>query len=200
MRYIILALLTLFLPMSAEAAPEVEKPAPDFKATAIDDNDVKLSLYKGHIVVLEWTNPGCPFTRKHYDSNNMQNLQNYAQNKGVIWLTINSSGPGKEGYMDKPMARTYILDNQMDITHYILDPKGTIGRLYGAKATPHMFVIDRKGNIAYMGAIDNKPTPNPASLESADNYVKDALDSLLEDKPVKVTSTQAYGCPVKYAD
>ncbi len=186
--------------MNAEAAPAIGKPAPDFTATAVDGDSVTLSEYKGKIVVLEWNNPGCPFVHKHYDSGNMQKLQSYAVGKGVVWLTINSSASGKQGHMDNALAKDYIDKEKLTATHYILDPAGKIGKLYGAKTTPHMFVIDAKGNVAYMGAIDDNPTPDPAAVKDAKNYVRAAIDDLLAGKPVAVASTQSYGCSVKYAD
>jgi len=200
MRSLILAVAFMCLPAAAFAAAEIGKPAPAFTVTAVDGATVKPSDYKGKIVVLEWNNPGCPFVHKHYDGGNMQKLQAYAHGKGVIWLTINSSAPGREGNMGNAQAKDYIASQKIVATHYILDPQGTVGRLYGAKSTPHMFVIDKAGNIAYMGAIDDQPTPDPASLTGAHNYVQGAIDNLQAGKPIAVPSTQAYGCSVKYAD
>jgi peroxiredoxin len=204
MLYSSLAFLA-FIPLSlvamkAEASPAVGKPAPDFTSDAVDGSKVTLSGYKGKVVVLEWNNPGCPFVHKHYDSGNMQQLQSWATGKGVVWLTINSSAPGREGHMDTKLAKDYIARDKLAATHYVIDEKGTIGHLYDAKTTPHMFVVDTKGNIAYMGAIDDKPTPSRSSIEGADNYVKDAVNELLAGKPVAVASTQSYGCSVKYGD
>jgi len=199
MRKMLFALF-LLLPLTAHAAATVGQPAPDFTATATDGKAVKLSDLKGKIVVLEWTNPDCPFVHKHYDAGNMQKTQAYATGKGVVWLSINSGAAGKEGSVSAEQANDYIAKNKSAATHYILDPAGDIGKLYGAKSTPHMFVIGSDGNIAYMGAIDDKATANPADNAAADNYVKDAIDSLLTGKPVAVSSTQSYGCAVKYAD
>ena len=199
----LLALITsafLLLPLTAHAAPEIGKPAPEFTASAVDGATVSPSFYKGKIVVLEWTNPDCPFVHKHYDTENMQKLQRYAADKGVVWIAINSGGKGKEGSLDIQQARDYISSNHVGVTHYILDPTGTIGKLYGAKTTPHMFVIDASGNVTYMGAIDDKPTPDPTAVTTANNYVRAAIDSLLAGKPVAVASTQSYGCSVKYGD
>lgn len=196
MRATCLALLLLLLPASAYALPEVGKPAPDFATTAADGSKIHLTDYRGKITVLEWTNPYCPFVRKHYGSGNMPKLQAYALGKGVAWITINSAAPGKEGYME---AQNAAKQAQPGIP-YIIDSAGIIGHLYGAKATPHMFVIDTKGKIAYMGAIDNKPTPDPTDVATARNYVRVTIDSLLAGKPVLVPSTQAYGCSVKYGD
>src|SRR5277367_1429252 len=134
MAYSSLAALLTFIPltlvaMSAQAAPAVGKPAPDFTANAVDGDSVTLADYKGKIVVLEWNNPGCPFVHKHYDSGNMQKLQAYAVSKGVVWLTVNSSAPGKQGHMDAALAKDYIAKDKLASTHYILDPEGAIGRL-----------------------------------------------------------------------
>ena len=197
---VVLSALFLLAPLNANAAPAIGQPAPDFTAMAVDGAKVKPSDYVGKVVVVEWNNPGCPFVHKHYDGGNMQALQAYATGKGVVWLAINSGGPGREGNMTNAEAKEFISAQKLVVTHYILDPEGNIGRLYGAKSTPHMFVIDAKGNIAYMGAIDDKPTPDPQSLKGADNYVRDAIDALLAGKPVAVASTQSYGCSVKYAE
>ncbi len=205
MAYSTLVSLFTFVPLallavSAQAAPGIGKPAPDFTGTDAAGFVVTLSDFQGKIVVLEWSNPGCPFVHKHYDSGNMQALQSYATSKGLVWLTINSSAPGKQGHMDAALAKDYIAKNKVAATHYILDPEGKIGRLYEAKTTPHMFVIDANGTLAYMGAIDDKPTPDPASVEGAKNYVRAAIDDLLAGKPVATASTQSYGCSVKYGD
>jgi hypothetical protein len=164
----------------------------------IAGKEQSLEQYKGKIVVLEWNNPDCPFVRKHYGSGNMQTLQQYALDKGVIWLSINSGAPGNEGNMDAAQAKAKIAEVGAHETGYIIDDKGTLGHLYGAKATPHMFVIDTGGVLAYAGAIDDKPTADPADIKTADNYVKDAIDALLAGKPVSVAQTRAYGCSVKY--
>ena len=200
MRHLLLATLLFLLPASAMAAAQVGQPAPKFDTEDVFGAPVKFSAFKDHIVVLEWNNPGCPFVHKHYDSDNMQKLQFEATQKDVIWLTLNSSAKGKEGNLDISQARDYINNYRLSSSHYILDPEGKIGKLYGAKTTPHMFVIDKKGNIAYMGAIDDKADPDPASIKSAKNYVREAINSLLAKKPIAVPSTQSYGCSVKYAD
>jgi hypothetical protein len=182
------------------SAAEVGKPAPDFSAKDIQGKPESVSQYKGKIVVLEWNNPGCPFVQKHYGTHNMQALQQYAQGKGVVWIAINSGAPGKEGYMDASQAKAYIAKVGGHEDAYILDPEGKIGMLYGAKATPHMFVIDTNGVLAYEGAIDSKPTTDWDDVKTADNYVRDALNALLSGKSVAVPQTRAYGCSVKYKD
>lgn len=194
------AITLLLFSTGAQADPVIGKPAPDFTAAAADGGKVTLSSYRGHIVVLEWNNPDCPFVRKHYGSGNMQQLQKFARAHGVIWLTVNSGAPGREGHMDAAQARSYIQRKHLTATHYLLDADGVIGRLYGAKATPHMFVIDAQGNLAYMGAIDDKPTSYVSDIATAHNFVRSALEDLLAGRPVAIPSTQAYGCSVKYAD
>jgi peroxiredoxin len=181
-------------------AAEVGKPAPAFEVKDIDGKAQSIAQYKGKIVVLEWNNPECPFVKKHYGSGNMQKLQEYALSKGVVWLSVDSSASGKEGYMDEAAAKAKITEVGAHDTAYILDHEGELGKLYGAKATPHMFVVDDKGNLAYEGAIDDKPTPDPEDIKRADNYVKDAIDALQAGKPVAVAQTRAYGCFVKYKD
>ncbi|MEJ0063219.1 MAG: redoxin family protein [Alphaproteobacteria bacterium] len=156
--------------------------------------------YKGKTVVLEWNNPECPFVKKHYGTGNMQTLQKYAMDKGVVWLAINSGAPGKQGHLTPETAKTVLAEVKSTPTAYILDPEGKLGRLYGAKSTPHMFVIDKAGVVAYAGAIDDKPTYNPEDVPGAENYVKAAVDALAAgQQPVKTHAT-AYGCGVKYAD
>jgi peroxiredoxin len=193
-------MLLAFLPLLPVHAAEIGKPAPAFDVKDIDGKEQSVDQYKGKILVLEWNNPECPFVRKHYGAGNMQALQKYATAKGVVWLTINSGAPGKEGYLDAAAAKAKIAEVGGNETAYILDPQGTLGKLYGAKATPHMFVIDKEGKLAYEGAIDDTPTPDPKDIKTADNYVKDAINALLEDKAVLVAQTHAYGCSVKYKD
>jgi len=200
MRRFLCALALFLVPSAAGALPEIGKAAPDFAAKDITGADVNLAKYKGKIVVLEWNNPLCPFVKKHYNSNNMQTLQSESQDKGVVWIAVNSGGAGKEGAMTAEEAKEYVSYKKLSVSHYLLDPEGKIGHLYGAKTTPHMFVIDAAGKVAYMGAIDDKPTPDPAAIDGAKNYVREAIRSLQAGKPVATSSTQAYGCSVKYAD
>ena len=193
-------------------AAEVGKPAPAFAVKDIAGNTAlhfavagnyaaavsMLLQYKGRIIVLEWNNPGCPFVKKHYNSGNMQSVQKYAISKGVVWLTVNSGAPGKEGYMNAAQAKATIKQVDGHETAYILDPEGTLGKLYGAKATPHMYVVDAHGILVYAGAIDDTPTADPEDITKAHNYVKAAIDNLLAGKEVEVVQTHAYGCSVKY--
>jgi hypothetical protein len=175
-------------------------PAPDFKGTDANGATQTLSQYRGKYVVLEWANQGCPFDRKHYLSGSMEALQRQWTARGVVWLSIISSAPGEQGYVTPAEEREYLQRMHAAPTAAILDPTGAIGRLYSAKTTPHMFVIDPSGKIIYQGAIDDKPTPDQADLKTAHNYVTAALESAMAGRPVEPASTRPYGCSVKYAD
>ena len=180
------------------AAVRPGAPAPGFTAPDIAGRMVNLGQYAGQIVILEWTNNGCPFVQKHYDSANMQTLQRRYTQGGVIWLTIASSAPGEEGYVTPAAAKADLARWQAAPTDYLLDPDGFVGHLYDARATPHMVVIDRGGRIAYMGAIDDTPSTRLADVKTAKNYLVAALDEIAAGKPVTVASTRAYGCSIKY--
>lgn len=182
----------------AMAAPEIGKAAPEFTATDSNGKEHKLSDFKGKIVVLEWTNPECPYVKKHYDSKNMQKLQADITAKDVVWLSINSSAAGKQGNLTGEAANTYIKDQGAKQTAYLLDPKGEIGKAYDAKTTPHMFVIDKDGTLAYEGAIDDNDSANKEDAATAKNYVTAAVDALVAGKAVETSKTKAYGCGVKY--
>lgn len=192
------AFVALSLPVSALAAPEIGQSAPDFTATDIAGKTVTLSGFKGKPVVLEWTNHECPFVRKHYDSGNMQGLQKTATQGGAVWLSIVSSAEGKQGYTTPEQAQGLLTKEGAAPTYKILDTKGEIGKLYDAKTTPHMFVVDKDGTLVYAGAIDSDDSAKPESIQTATNYVKDALDSLAVGKPVATPRTEPYGCSVKY--
>jgi hypothetical protein len=172
--------------------------APEFKG--VDSNGVthSLSEYRGKYVVLEWANQGCPYEQKHYLSGNMESLQKEWTGKGVVWLSIISSAPGEQGYVTPAQENDYLKTMKAAPTAALLDPKGTIGHLYDARTTPHMFVIDPAGKIVYQGALDDKPSPDPSTLKGADNYVSDALNAAMAGKPVAVAVTRPYGCSVKY--
>lgn len=190
------ALLSFTAP--AMAAPEIGKPAPDFSATAIDGTSVSLSAYKGKTVVLEWTNHLCPFVAKQYDSGNMQKTQKAAVDGGAVWLSIVSSAPGKEGHVTAEEAQKIVADKGIMATARILDETGEIGQMYGAKTTPHMFVIDKDGLLVYMGAIDDDRGVDPKNVAGAKNYVLAALGDLAAGRPVETPQTESYGCGVKY--
>ena len=179
-------------------SPPVGSAAPDFSLTDAKGKTHALSEYKGKYVVLEWFNPECPFVKKHYGPGNMQKLQEDYTSKGVVWLTIDSSAPGTEGNLSPEQAQKTMSSWKTHQTALLLDPEGKAGRAYGAKNTPHMFVINPEGKVIYEGAIDSKPTPNPSDIQNSTNYVKVALDESMAGKPVSNANTKPYGCSVKY--
>ncbi|MBF2066288.1 MAG: thioredoxin family protein [Calothrix sp. C42_A2020_038] len=180
-------------------AVRVGSPAPTF--TAVDSNGKSHSLsdFKGKTVVLEWTNHECPFVKKHYDSNNMQALQKEKTGKGVVWLSVISSAPGQQGNVTPQKANELTKSRNANPTAVLIDTDGKVGRLYQARTTPHMYVIDSNGVLQYMGAIDDNPSKNPEDVKTANNYVRAAVDSVLKGEAVKTSTTQPYGCSVKYA-
>jgi len=184
---------------AARADVQPGKTAPDFTARDTKGKDVTLSSYRGKTVVLEWTNHLCPYTVKHYATDNMQALQREATKDGVVWLTVVSSAPGTQGYVSELEADKLTADRKASPTALLLDPEGKLGHLYEAKTTPHMFVIDKDGKLAYMGAIDDKPTASHGDVKAAHNYVRDALAAVKAGQPVKTASTRPYGCTVKYS-
>jgi peroxiredoxin len=177
---------------------EVGKVAPNFKAIDTKGNIVSLSDFIGKPVVLEWTNHDCPYVRKHYTSGNMQRTQSTLTEEGVVWLSIISSAEGEQGYVSGLEADKLTASRGAYPSNVLLDPEGNIGRLYTARTTPHMFLIDEKGILQYQGAIDDKPSARPASLKGATNYVKAAWTSLKTGEKISVTNTKPYGCSVKY--
>ena len=196
-------LLTLFTSLIGTAVfatdvPSIGSNAPDFSLTDANGKTHSLSQYKGKYVVLEWFNPECPFVKKHYGSNNMQNLQKEFTDKGVVWLTINSNAPGTQGSLTAEEAQKILASWKTHETALLLDPEGNAGRAYGAKNTPNMVVINPDGKVIYHGAIDNKATPNPSDIPNSTNYVKAALDQSLAGKSVATPETKPYGCSVKY--
>jgi peroxiredoxin len=190
--------LALALPAAAQA-PRVGEAAPAFTATDSHGQSHSLDQLRGKYVVLEWHNQGCPYTRKHYDSGNMQALQKEWTAKGVAWFTVISSAPGEQGYVTDPEENAYLEKMHADPTAVLMDPQGKLGRLYDAKTTPEMYVIDPEGKLIYEGAIDNRPTPDLDAVHGADNYVTDALTEAMAGKAVAVDYTRPYGCSVKYA-
>ncbi len=164
------------------------------------NTDISLADFKGKTVVLEWLNHGCPFVRKHYDSKNMQNLQDKWTAKGIIWLSIISSAPGKQGHVTPQEAYREAHAYKSRATHILLDPEGKVGKMYEAKTTPHMYVINPEGKRVYEGAIDNIPDTNQASIPKAQNFVDETLTQLISGQKIKTAKTKAYGCSVKYAD
>ena len=180
-------------------APQVGAPARDFRLTDSNGRNHGLAQYRGKTVVLEWNNPGCPYVQKHYKSGNMQRAQGLARGRGVVWLTVNSGAPGKQGHMDGGQANAFLSEQKAQPTAYLLDPRGVVGKAYAATTTPEMFVITPRGRIAYMGAIDDKATNEVEDVPTARNLVLAALDELRANKPVSVSRTRSYGCSVKYA-
>ena len=183
---------------SASAAPEVGNPAPAFTGTDSKGKTVKLSDFRGKTVILEWTNHGCPYVGKHYRTGNMQALQKETTGEGVVWLSVVSSAPGRQGHVEGAEADDLTRSRGAAPSAVLLDPEGTIGRLYEARATPHMFIIKPDGMLAYKGAIDDKPSASDSDVPIARNYVKTALEQIAANKPVDPAATRAYGCSVKY--
>jgi peroxiredoxin len=180
------------------AEPTVGAPAPNFSAVDSKGKTVNLADYKGKTVVLEWTNDGCPYVRKHYNSGNMQSLQKKWTGEGIVWLSVISSPPGEQGFAEGPRANELTRERNAAPTAVLLDPKQAIAKTYGAMVTPHMYVIAPDGKLAYAGAIDDKPSTRLTDAAMAKNYVDSALSELKAGKPVSTTSTRAYGCTVKY--
>jgi peroxiredoxin len=189
--------LTAYAPM-ASAKPELGKPAPDFTAVDSKGKTVALSELRGKTVVLEWSNHDCPYVRKHYGSGNMQKLQADAARDGVVWLTVISSAPGAEGHVSGAEADKLTASRHAAPAFVLLDEKGKLGRAYDARVTPHMFVIDAEGKLAYMGGIDDKANTDPADIPAAKNYVRAALDAVKAGRPVEAAVTRPYGCSIKY--
>ncbi|MFM8788343.1 MAG: thioredoxin family protein [Chthoniobacterales bacterium] len=186
--------------ITALATPQVGQPAPEFTLTDSNGKSHKLSDFKGKLVVLECLNHGCPFVVKHYGSGNMQKLQKEYTGKDVVWLSIVSSAPGKQGHMSAEDTNKTKEEKGSAATAVLLDEDGTVGKLYNAKVTPELYVVDREGTLIYAGAIDSVKSTDAADIDGAKNYVKQALDEALEGKPVSVGTTTAYGCGIKYAD
>ncbi|MGA2206246.1 MAG: redoxin domain-containing protein [Terracidiphilus sp.] len=196
----IAALVVALAPISATAQAVVGSPAPNFTAADSHGQTHTLSEYRGKYVVLEWHNRDCPYTHKHYASGNMEALQKEWRAKDVVWFTVISSAPGKQGYVTDAEENEYLQQMHADPTAVLMDPEGKLGRLYDAKTTPEMYVIDPQGKLIYEGAIDNRPTTEVSDIEGADNYLSDALTEAMAGKPVEHPYTRPYGCSVKYAD
>jgi peroxiredoxin len=183
--------------MPAHAQATVGQPAPAFSAVDSNGKTQSLDAYKGKWVVLEWTNDGCPFVQKHYRGN-MQKLQETYTGKGVAWLSVISSAPGKQGHVDGAGANALTKSRGAHPTAVLLDPTGQVGKAYGAKTTPHMYVVDPQGKLVYAGGIDDKPSADVEDIATARNYVSAALDAVLAGKPVPTATSTPYGCSVKY--
>ena len=196
--FVAVALAALTAPAWAQSA-SVGQPAPAFELSDTRGKAVKLSDFKGKFVVLEWTNPGCPFVVKHYGSQNMQALQKESTAKGVVWLSISSTSPGHGDYLAPAALAGKYQGWGAAPTAMLMDDAGQIGRAYGARTTPHMYVIDPKGVLVYAGGIDDKRSANPEDVKTAKNFVRAALGESLAGKPVSTPAATPYGCSVKYA-
>jgi peroxiredoxin len=196
-----LALSLTCVPGTANPAAQarIGAPAPTFSLTDSSGKAVSLADFKGKTVVLEWTNHDCPYVRKHYNGNNMQTLQKKWTGQGVVWLTLISSMPGSQGYVTAQEANKLTASRNAAPTAVLFDPKGDVGRAYGAQTTPHMYVITGDGKLVYMGGIDDKATTRLEDLKTAKNFVDQALGEVTQGKPVSVTTSRAYGCTIKYS-
>ena len=201
-----LALATTLAPLSGlanattNATATVGRPAPAFSVADTTGKPVSLADFKGRTVVLEWVNPGCPFVRKHYGAANMQATQQGAAAQGVVWLAVNSTHAGASDYLAPAAMGAWMKAQGAAATATLMDTDGTLGRAYGARTTPQLYVIDPKGTLVYAGAIDSKPSANPADIAGATNYVNLALADLKDGRPVGKSASQPYGCSVKYSD
>jgi len=186
-------------PASATApGAQVGQPAPDFTSTDTKGVERKLAGLRGKIVVLEWTNADCPFVMKHYKADNMQALQRDAEKAGVVWLSVISSAPGEQGHVDPAKANDLTASRKAAPAGILLDPKGSIGRSYGAQVTPHMYVIDATGVLRYAGGIDSLATTNIDDITKAQPLFRDAMTALVKGEAVKISVSRPYGCTIKY--
>jgi peroxiredoxin len=195
----VVAIFAIFAPSQGHTEQAVTgKPAPTFTLANALGQQVSLESFKGKTVVLEWYNPGCPFVKKFYTKGDMPSFQRQAREQGAVWLTINSSAPGKQGHIAASDAVATAQEQGLDAAHLLLDASGTVGRLFGAKTTPHIFVVDSKGVLAYAGAIDNTPSTSPSDIAASTNYALAAVKALSRGEAVTPANTEAYGCSVKY--
>ncbi|MFD2257156.1 redoxin domain-containing protein [Luteolibacter algae] len=198
MKSLITATLVGAFAIATSFAAEIGKAAPAFTADNVKGEKVSLSDYKDKVVVLEWVNFDCPFVKKHYSSKNMQKLQADYTGKDVVWLTVNSSAEGKQGYLEASKLDEKVNEEGSKATEVLLDTDGTIGKAYGAKVTPHMMIIGKDGKLAYSGAIDSKPSTDAADIDSAEKLFANALDSVISGTEVVNAKNEPYGCGVKY--
>ena len=189
---------SLLMSAPAHAAAAVGQQAPDFIATDISGQQRRLSDFAGKYVVLEWTNPGCPFVRKHYGSGNMQSTQKSAADKGVVWLAINSTERAASDYLPPTRLAAWMKEKSAAATHVLMDEDGTIGQVYGARTTPHLYIIDPKGVLVYAGGIDSIASARADDIKSATNYVNQALAEAYGGKAISAAATRPYGCSIKY--
>lgn len=180
------------------AAPSVGQAAPDFTLSDAAGKPVKLSDFRGKYVVLEWTNPGCPYVRKHYDSGNMPATQQDAIAKGAVWLSINSTEKASGDYLEPGKLTAWLRERKSQPTAVLMDEEGQAGRAYGARTTPHMYIVNPQGRLVYAGGIDSIPSANPEDIRRATNYVKQAMAETAAGKPISSATTRPYGCSIKY--
>ncbi|MCU0415476.1 MAG: thioredoxin family protein [Ignavibacteriaceae bacterium] len=197
-RKIVILFIIFFSSLVFAQQAKLNESAPDFKLTDSNGSEHSLSDFEGKIVVLEWINYDCPFVKKHYDSKNMQSLQEKYTEEGVIWLAICSSNKGKQGNFSAEEINKRSENHGAKFTAYMIDEDGTVGKMYGAKTTPHMYIIDKSGKLVYAGGIDDKASTDIDDIKGSKNYVSLALDELLAGKTVSVQSSAPYGCSVKY--
>jgi len=183
---------------AAHAAATVGQPAPDFSAKDTTGKTVRLSDYRGKTVVLEWTNPGCPFVRKHYDGGNIPATQKGAVDQGVVWLSVNSTEKAASDYLEPAKLAGWMKERKAVPTALLMDEDGTIGQAYGARTTPHLYIVNAQGTLVYAGGIDSIPSARAADIDKATNHVRAALADLAAGKPVATATTQPYGCSIKY--
>jgi len=198
MKNITILLISSLLALSLNAAIDTESAAPDFTLSDTTGNSHSLSDFKGSYVVLEWTNHGCPFVKKHYSEGHMQALQEKMTGKGVVWLKINSGAPGKQGYVTAEEGNQLLAEKGIKATALLLDSDGIVGRTYDARVTPHMYLIDPEGTLIYQGAIDSIKSTKASDVDKAENYLKAAYKAHKNGEPIAKATTTAYGCSVKY--
>ena len=189
---------TLCMAAAALAAPAVGQNAPDFSLTDTAGKTVRLSDFKGKHVVLEWVNPGCPYVRKHYDSANMQQTQKDVTGKGVVWLAINSTESSHYDYLAPSKLALWMTQQKAATTATLLDQEGSVGQAYGARTTPHMYIVNPQGKLIYAGGIDSIPSSRAEDIKTAVNYVKQAVGQALAGQPLTHATTRPYGCSIKY--
>ena len=198
--FMLLLAMALVHPAIGLAAPAIGAPAPDFAARTATGETFRLSDLRGHVVVLEWTSDACPFVRKYYRTGAMQRLQSRLVDAGVVWLSVLSDAPGAPGYADAETAQRIATRKASYASHIVLDPEGALARLYDARSTPHMVLIDAEGRLRYWGAIDDRPSARMSSVAGAHNYLAAAYDALKAGKPIREPKTRPYGCAIKFAD
>ena len=198
LRRSLIAASVLAASLGAHAAATVGQPAPDFTLKDASGKTVKLSDFKGKHVVLEWTNPGCPFVQKHYNSGNMPATQKDAAGKGVVWLAVNSTEKASGDYLEPARLTAWLGEHKAQPTAMLMDEEGTAGKAYGARTTPHMYIVNPQGQLVYAGGIDSIASSNAGDIKMAVNYVKQGLGESLAGKPISSATTRPYGCSIKY--